>query len=457
MHRFATLALLAAFGAVAACNATAPSADPRSGGATTVFDVTSGAYGNAAANLTGPRLDQFDLGHSIFEQNWVTAPATTSDMDGLGPTFNQRSCSSCHAHDGRSAPFDRSGALLGVLFRLSVPGVDAHGGPLGDPVYGTQLRPVGILGVPGDGTPHMTYVERVGHYGDGSSYSLHTPSSTVAPWNFGAPSAQLMMSPRTGPIVVGLGLLEAVSESDILSHVRPSADADGVIGQANYVYDVASGMTKLGRFGWKANQPSVLQQTAGALNGDIGITSTLLPDENCTASMGTCLGATRGPQPDISRPLLTALTVYMETLAVPARRSVADPTVLYGEQLFSDFGCASCHLPTLHTGTLDGFAEVSNQTIHPFTDLLLHDMGADLADGRPDYLASGRQWRTPPLWGIGLQLEVNGHTQLLHDGRARGLSEAILWHGGEAMTAAERFRQAAADERADLILFLESL
>lgn len=438
------------------CGGKAPAADPMSGGATTVFDATQGAYADPASNLAGSRLDAFNLGHAIFNRNWVTAPATTTDLDGLGPLFNQRSCSSCHSRDGRSNPFDMSGALLGMLYRLSVPGVDPNGGPEGDPVYGTQLRPYGILGVPGDGTPVVTYAEVPGTYGDGSAYSLQAPTHTIDAWSYGAPGQGLMISPRTGPAVFGLGLLEAVSESDILANVR-SDDPDGVVGKANYVWDTAGAVARLGRFGWKANQPSIAQQTQGALNGDIGITSPLYPDESCTATMTACNAAPRGGQPDIDGDRLAALIFYMQTLAVPARRDVSDGKALHGEQLFTEFGCARCHVPTYTTGTLDGVPEVSGQKIHPYTDLLLHDLGPDLADGRPDYLATGSEWRTTPLWGLGLLMQVNGHDLLLHDGRARGISEAILWHGGEAKTARERFRQASADDRDALLSFLNSL
>lgn len=451
--RWATI--LCMLSATAGCGGV-HSADPLSGGATTVFDATDGAYANPAPNLTDTDCNAFNLGHTVFDGNWVTAPATTSDMDGLGPLYNQRSCSGCHSHDGRSKPFDTTGALLGMLYRLSIPGADVNGGPLGDAVYGGQLRPYGILGVPGDGTPVVAYSPVPGQFGDRTTYELQKPAYSVTAWNYGPPDASLMMSARTGPAVFGLGLLEAISESDILANIKTN-DPDGVVGKANYVWDQASGTTKLGRFGWKANQPSVSQQTQGALNGDIGITSALYPDETCTPTMTACNAATRGPQPDIVDPRLSSLILYMQTLAVPARRSLTDETALHGEKLFAEFGCASCHVPTFVTGTLAGLPEVSGQTIHPYTDLLLHDMGPDLADNRPDYLASGTEWRTTPLWGIGLLQQVNGHDLLLHDARARGISEAILWHGGEALAAKERFRLATLADRNALLAFLNSL
>jgi len=449
--------------AAAGCGGGAPgsdalaAADPKSGGAATTLDDTSLAYGNSVGALSEEQAGQFSLGHSVFSRAWVTAPATTDNLDGLGPLFNARACASCHSKDGRSAPFNSSGALLGMLLRLSIPGTADNGGPNPDPVYGDQLRPFGILGVPGDGTPHVTYEEVPGTYGDGSAFSLQKPSYSIDGWNYGEPSEGLMLSPRTGPSVFGLGLLEAVSEEEILAHVHPP-DADGVHGVPNYVWDAEQRATVLGRFGWKANQPSTRQQTAGAFAGDIGITSALFRHGTCTPTMTACNAAVSGADPDfeLSFQSWDAVGFYMRSLAVPARRALDDQIALRGERLFETFGCAACHLTALHTGAAD-VKTLAEQTIHPYTDLLLHDMGPDLADNRPDFQATGSQWRTPPLWGIGLLHKVNQHSFLLHDARARGFAEAILWHGGEGAKARENFRLAEASERDALLEFLESL
>ncbi len=460
MTRAAVLfATAIAAGVVACVESTAepePVVDVRLGGDTTVFDTTNGAYANSAANLKGDRLDQFNFGHAVFLRNWVTAPATTEDMDGLGPLFNQRACSSCHSRDGRAAPFDPSGAMLGMLLRISVPGSDEHGGPLGDAIYGTQIRPNAILGVPVAATPHVTYEDKSGTYGDGTPFTLRAPTYTIDGWGYGTPSPGLMISPRVAPVVIGLGLLEAVPESAILEGVKTN-DPDGVRGHVNRVWDHARGATVIGRFGWKANVPSVLEQTAGAFVGDIGITSSLFPNESCTAPMTACNEAKSGGTPEIDDARLKATVFYMQTLAVPARRAATDAKALRGEALFGSMGCATCHRPTLETGPFPEVPELAFQTIHPYTDLLVHDLGADLADDRPDYEASGSEWRTPPLWGIGLLSTVNGHELLLHDGRARGFAEAILWHGGEATAARERFRLAPAADRDALLAFLRSL
>ncbi|MET0792865.1 MAG: di-heme oxidoredictase family protein [Polyangiaceae bacterium] len=431
--------------------------DPNSGGDATTLDTTAQAYTNSLHGLSSEQDDAFSFGHSTFNKNWVTAPATTEGMDGLGPRFNARACSSCHSKDGRSAPFDSSGGLLGLLLRLSIPGVAANGGPNPDPVYGDQLRPHALLGVPVDGTPHVDYVEVPGSYGDGEAYSLQAPTYSITDWSYGDPGADLMISPRTGPAVIGLGLLEAVPEADILANVHPP-DENGVHGMPNYVWDAVNQTTALGRFGWKANQPTTLQQSAGAFLGDIGITSSLFPQQNCSPEMTACNAAPNGDDPDyeLTDDRWQSTGFYMRALLVPVRRSVDDPVVRQGELLFKNFGCSSCHLSTLHTGDADA-AALAHQTIHPYTDLLLHDMGPDLADGRPDFQASGSQWRTPPLWGIGLLQTVNKHQFLLHDARARGFAEAILWHGGEGAKARENFRLADASDRDALLQFLESL
>jgi len=431
--------------------------DPNSGGEATTLDATAQAYTNSLHGLSSEQDDAFSFGHSTFNKNWVTAPATTNGMDGLGPRFNARACSSCHSKDGRSAPFDSSGGLLGMLLRLSVPGVAENGGPNPDPVYGDQLREHALLGVPIDGTPHVDYVEVPGSYGDGEAFSLQAPTYTISDWNYGDPGDGLMISARTGPALIGLGLLEAVPEAEILANVH-APDENGVSGTPNYVWDMRHESTVLGRFGWKANQPTTLQQSAGAFLGDIGITSSLFPLQNCAAVMSACNEAPNGDDPDyeLTDERLHSTGFYMRALLVPARRNIDDPIVRQGERLFRDLGCASCHVTTLHTGDADA-AALAHQTIHPYTDLLLHDMGPDLADGRPDFQASGRQWRTPPLWGIGLLQTVNKHQFLLHDARARGFAEAILWHGGEGAKARENFRLAAASDRDALLKFLESL
>jgi CxxC motif-containing protein (DUF1111 family) len=430
-----------------------------SGGEGTTFTLGRNAFTIAAENLPQARRDPFFDGNALFNRNWTTAPASTTGTDGLGPTFNARSCSTCHFKDGRGRPpLDEHESMTTMLLRLSIPGTDEHGGPNPEPTYGGQLNPLGILGVPGEGDPRVTTQLVDGSYPDGSGYELSVPSYELRDLAFGEMAEGTMISPRVAPQMVGLGLLQAIDESALLAHADPDdADGDGISGRPNRVWDVAKGEFALGRFGWKANQPRLEQQNSGAFVGDIGITSELFPTENCTASQPDCEAAPNGGEPEIDRTHVDKIDFYSKFLAVPARRDFRDAEVVRGEKLFGQLGCASCHVTEFTTGEVDGLPELSKQIIHPYTDLLLHDMGDDLADGRPDYDADGNEWRTPPLWGIGLFKDVNAHTRYLHDGRARNLEEAVLWHGGEAEDAAIAFKARGVAEREALLRFLGSL
>lgn len=459
----ATRAWLACVIAAAACDGGGaellpePGEELAGGENGTVFDVGRDAYSHPVTGLDTDEERAFFRGKAVFRDNWVAAPASTRTRDGLGPLFHARSCFACHVRDGRGRPPVGDEPLLSMLFRLSVPGAGEHGEPLPEPVYGGQLQPFALPGVDADGSVRIEYEDVPGSYGDGTPYTLRRPIYTVADALHGAMRDDVLMSPRVAPAMIGLGLLEAVPEPDLLALADPDdADGDGISGRPNRVWDVERETMVLGRFGWKANQPSLRQQTAGAFNGDIGITSRLFPVDDCTATQATCAGAPSGGEPELIDAFLEDVSFYGRTLAVPGRRGWDDPEVLAGKAVFEELGCAACHAPVLRTGDSDVPA-LANQTIRPYSDLLLHDMGEELADGRPDFQASGREWRTPPLWGLGLLATVNEHTLLLHDGRARDLAEAILWHGGEAEPVRERFRNLPAPERAQLIAFLESL
>ena len=433
----------------------------RLGGDTTVVSTNRNSFGLAAANLSRLERRTFEVGDSFFSQNWVTAPASTDARDGLGPTFNAQSCSSCHTRDGRAKPpEDDADGERGLLSRLSIPGAAAdRGAPLPEPSYGGQLQDRAILGVPAEGRFTIAYDVIHGAYGDGEPYSLLSPRYGFTDLAFGPMRPDTMVSPRIAPAVFGVGLLEAIPEADILGRADPDdADGDGISGRANLVWDTRRGATALGRFGWKANAPTVEQQVAGAFLGDIGITSPLFPDDNCPSGQAACRAAPHGGVPEIPRARLDKTVFYNRTLAAPAMRNADDPQVREGAALFLGAGCAQCHTPQ-HTTAADGrgIAALGGQAILPYTDLLLHDMGAGLADNRPDFLADGREWRTPPLWGLGLIENVNGHTRLLHDGRARNIAEAILWHDGEGLAAREAFRNMSRAARAALLRFLESL
>jgi CxxC motif-containing protein (DUF1111 family) len=428
-----------------------PSADAFSGGVATVFDATGSAFGHPAPTLSSTSLAHHGAGDAAFEAAFVTAPAPVNP--GLGPLFNSSSCAGCHTGDGRGRPPNPGEVAAGFLVRLSLPGITPQGGPVPVPGFGGQLQQRAIQGVSPEADLAISYVDSAGVFVDGTPYALRVPQLALLNPYAGLPGG-LLTSPRAAPPVFGLGLLEAVPEQEILQLAdETDQDGDGISGRPNYVYDMVSRQTMLGRFGLKANTPNLLQQAFVAYNEDIGVTTSYLPAENCEGQIPAC--ATHPPE--LRDSVVQAVTFYLRTLAVPARRALDDSTARHGEALFAQLRCSACHQPTLQTGGVLGVPELSNQTIHPYTDLLLHDMGPGLADGRPDFLATGSEWRTPPLWGIGLTAAVNGHTTFLHDGRARSLIEAILWHDGEAHGVREAFRALSAADREALIAFLRSL
>lgn len=441
--------------ALAACGDDSAALDPHLGGDTTRDVAGQTAFSFAAPTLTNEQRREFEIGDSFFTQNWVTAPASTDARDGLGPTFNAQACSSCHLLDGRGIPGSTGDGSLGLLLRLSVPGTD--GQPTDVPGYGGQLQDRSNLGVPAEGTLVIGYDEQPGEFADGTPYSLRAPTYTIESPNFGELPDDLMVSPRLAPQMIGVGLLEAIPEATIVAAADPDdADNDGISGRPNYVTNQRSGETELGRLGWKANVATVEDQVAGAFHGDLGVTSALHPQQDCPEPQTACAEAIDGGEPELTDKRLGSVTFYSRTLAVPSMRNSDDGEVRRGAEAFESLGCATCHTPTLQTGD-SPIAALADQTIHPYTDLLLHDMGEGLADGRPDFEATGTEWRTPPLWGLGLISVVNGERFLLHDGRARTLEEAILWHGGEGEPAREAFRAADADLRESLLAFLEAL
>lgn len=434
------------------------------GGDATVENEGSMAFAQPVPGLSGEQDRTFAVGNNFFNDNWVTAPSSTAARDGLGPLFNAQSCSSCHFHDGRARPpSDPDDPERGLLLRLSVPASGGSGSGSGDPgphpTLGDQLQDRAIRGIPPEGEIEITTVERTGRFGDGTRYTLAEPRyEIVGPDGSRLPGTEdVQVSPRIAPAIFGVGLLENVPEDAVLAREDPDdEDGDGISGRANRVADPSGDGTVLGRFGWKAGVPTVEDQNARALQGDIGITSTLRPDQPCTRSEASCRAAPAGGDPEIEDERLDQITFYTRTLAVPARREVGATSTTRGQDLFDEVGCASCHVAELRTGPSD-IEALDEQVIRPYTDLLLHDMGPGLADDRPDGEATGREWRTAPLWGIGLVETVNDHTRFLHDGRARDLTEAVLWHGGEAADARRRFAELPAADREAVIAFLESL
>lgn len=443
----------------------------RTAGDATVFADGRNAFSFPAANLPDSERTRFAIGNSFFRRNWVQAPSSTTARDGLGPHFIARSCGGCHVQDGRGKPpyiLNRVNREqpVDLLFRVSIPGVaDPQHGVVPEPTYGDQLNNAAVDGVKPEVKIKIETTELRGKYPDGTPYVLQKPSYSFSDLAYGPMHPEVMVSPRIAPQVIGLGLIEAIDEKDVIRNAaEQAAKADAIKGEPNRVWDAYAQKEMLGRFGWKANVGSLAHQTAGAFLGDIGITSSLFPVENCTPAQTDCQKAPSGSQghgPELSDKLFEDIVFYQAVLAPPSRRNVDKPEVLLGQKLFEQAQCAQCHRPSYTTGkvpfpTLSSKA-LEGQTIWPYTDLLLHDMGEALADHRPDFKANGRQWKTPPLWGIGLIPDVNNHMRLLHDGRANGVEEAILWHGGEAEQSKTQFMNFSAKDRAALIRFVESL
>jgi CxxC motif-containing protein (DUF1111 family) len=411
------------------------------------------AFNQPFASLDAAQIETFHRGSGVFRQAWVIAPSKDHpDFEGLGPLYNRLSCIACHVRNGRgAAPDDAGGVARSMVLRLSVPGVDAHGGPAPHPAYGGQLNPEGVPGVPGEGRAVLSYEFFETSLADGTAVAMRRPRVALTDLAYGPLEGSALTSLRNAPPAFGLGLLEAVPEREILEGTKNG-------GRANYVFDVASGAAKLGRFGLKANQPSLEQQIAGAFAEDIGISSSLFPGANCTSLEPACSEAAKnGRKVELSQKQLDETLLYIRALAPPARRGTDDARVREGEALFSASGCASCHRESFALEAFAALPGVEGEEIHPYSDLLLHDMGEDLADGRPDFLAGPRDWRTPPLWGLGLAGKFGDGANYLHDGRARSLTEAILWHGGEAKAAASAFRKLSGAEREALLAFLNSL
>jgi CxxC motif-containing protein (DUF1111 family) len=429
------------------------------GGAGTRPLVNDDAFVFQTPNSPKAHQRPFSFGNRLFNTNWVEAPGSVKAFDGLGPMFNRVSCSGCHTKDGRGRPPENNqGSMESMLLRISIPGKAENGGVMPHPVYGDQISERAILHVEPEARAKISYTELPGAYADGKKFSLRQPHYAISDLKYGELGKDFMISPRVAPAMIGLGLLQSVPDETLLALADPDdTDGDGISGRPNEVWDSVAGKKSLGRFGWKANQPNLRQQNAGAAVGDIGIATSMADGQNCTAAQPNCVKAINGGAPEMSDEFLGKLTLYTMTIAVPAQRKARDPVIRQGKELFRAMGCASCHMPTLQTKSVKDFPELENQTFHPFTDLLLHDMGEGLADNRPDFEATGQEWRTPPLWGLGLIPLVNKHDFLLHDGRARGAAEAILWHGGEAEKSREAFRNAAKPERDALIAFLNSL
>lgn len=418
-----------------------------------------------AAGLDLKTVISASAGESLFSLPWVAAPSSTTARDGLGPLFNVASCRGCHFRGGRGNGPAESGPLPdSIVIRLGLKNQLNGGKSAPDERYGGQLQPRSVgfptnqgLTFSGEGKPSVQYVTKTFVYPDGEHKELRLPKYSVARLRYG--KLRALLSPRYAPSLVGVGLIEEIPEEQITALSDPDdTNGDGISGKPNYVLDVVERRVKLGRYGYKASQPTLLQQTADAFRNDIGITNSLFPKESCSENQSDCLssksGADAGEKYEIADDFLEKVALYVRYFGVPERRNAQNAR---GAELFKEVGCEACHQASFRTRKQARVSEFSDTLIKPYSDFLLHDMGSELGDGLVDHRAGPDEWKTTPLWGIGLTKRVNPKATYLHDGRARTLEEAILWHGGEAESSKEKFANKSKAERRLILRFLTSL
>ncbi|MBX3453250.1 di-heme oxidoredictase family protein [Ferrovibrio sp.] len=461
MNRFFLFSTLLALGVALAGNSLSDTGEDKPGGAATSKGPRNrSAFSNPSGNLPFDKQLDFKVGDGVFRKLWVAAPSSTKSSDGLGPLFNARACQACHLKDGRGRPPAAGETPSSLLFAL------ARADGSADPVYGHQLQTFGTQGHAAEANVETTHELRPITLTDGMVVTLRKPHYKLVDPGYGPFDRTTTIAPRIAPPMIGMGLLELIPEADIMARADPEdLNGDGIRGRFRRVPSPSEGgAMKLGRFGWKTGTASVADQTATAFKNDMGLSTPIFPEDygDCTPAQKTCREAphgSEGNEPEVPQKLFDLTVFYAHHLAVPAREGIAAPAVRQGQKLFNDIGCAACHTPKHVTGRSDSFPELSGQTIWPYTDMLLHDMGDDLADpnGLDGSSPLGRVWRTQPLWGLGLTRRVNDHFYLLHDGRADGILEAVLWHGGEAAKARDRVIALSGSDREALLAFLESL
>jgi CxxC motif-containing protein (DUF1111 family) len=418
----------------------------------TTRDRSKNGLSHVVANLDEGASDRFALGRSFFHVPWVQAPAATTARDGLGPLFNANSCASCHPNNGGGDALPDSGHLpRSTIVKLAQPAVNRgslpHNGFIPDPVYGQQLSINGNSRVPFEGQVEVTLKPLVRHFSDGSAITLARPEIRVSSLNYGPLSESTRLLVLRAPSLVGLGLIERIPDAQILQYQdERDTDADGISGRVNRVWSMQHQDYRLGRYGWKANTSSVREQVSNALINDMSLTSPWYPEDNCGEQQQACLEAYRSPEPDVPMTRLQAINDYLLQLRAPV---VATDDKEQERRLFESTGCLSCHRV--------GYRTNNGVVVNPYSDFLLHDMGPELSAGSGVFKASAQEWRTPPLWGLGLAKLLNPDAGYLHDGRARTLQQAIMWHDGEAAASQREFAALDRNERDVLIKFLRSL
>ena len=410
------------------------------------------------ASISDDLFDQFVEGQILFNAIWSAPGSGQTPNEGLGPFFNATSCAACHASSGRrGAPPVGPLAEPGVIIRVSRAETDSvTRGPVPEPSYGDQIQDGAIDGLDPEATITTDYFPQPGTFPDGQRFELQQPAVGVANATQGQFVGGVQVSARIGSQLIGTGLIEAITEETLLGLADPSDEnSDGISGRVNSVWNPITEQAEFGRFGWKSNVATLEQQIAQAFNGDMGITSSLIPAHNCAPGQDTCTALAGDIEIEVTDEEIDLIATYLRLLAVPETRTAGNPVAERGQEHFREFGCASCHTESITTGPSD-IPELSEVTIAPYSDFLLHDLGNGLTDMRPEFQANGLEWRTQPLWGLGL-IPVEGDRGFLHDGRARTLEEAILWHGGEAQASRSNFVRADAQAREELLEFLRSL
>lgn len=473
------LCILMFIGLMAACNEInvppVSEAEQLPAGGMTASRLSDRTFVVPGKHLSNQEKLAFWTGFSLFRDPWVIAPSSTKDRDGLGPLFNTRSCISCHSSGGRGpAPQEGEFKPSALVIRLGTKSGSHQSfeDTLAFRQYGGQIQPRAIaIGhhsisspLAGEALLQMSYELMNGQFDDGSPFQLRKPNYRLTQLSKGKLDDAVGLSPRFAPIVYGAGLLDAIDEKDLLAQQDINdQDKDGISAKYNRVIDVqdnAEVPNAVGRFGHKAKHPNLLQQVAAAFRDDIGITSTYFPFESCTPMQPDCAAVSKlggHAKEEIPDKLLTLVNQFNQFLAVPPARNLRNKTVIKGRELFYQSGCESCHTASYKTRKDYRVSSLAGQTIWPYTDLALHDMGQGLADGVDEFEANGQEWRTPPLWGLGAQLNFRKQPLYLHDGRARSLEEAILWHGGEATSSKNQFIKMNASDRNALIAFLNAI
>ncbi|PKG40394.1 di-heme oxidoreductase family protein [Psychromonas sp. Urea-02u-13] len=462
-----------------------------SAGDTTVKRTHASAYSAHSANLKDVKgILKFNGGNKFFEEPWAQSVGSVSSQDGLGPLFNNNACQDCHVRDGRGHASEALDNQQGTDFSTMLLraaksdisesqknamslGLQAN---VGDTCIGGQLQHEANFGIKQEASQAVSYRYQEISFTDGEKVTLRDPI-----WHVKGINCEIdddtVLSARVAPPMIGLGLLALIDEKQILAQEDINdSNNDAISGKANKVWSVKAQQVTLGRFGWKAGQPTLRQQTAGAFLGDMGLTTDFFQQENCLEHQSDCKQSPNGNGDmadadykfEVSTKVLNKITFYTNHLAVPARRNAYSTLVRNGQKLFNELGCQQCHTASYTTVKSAEFPELSNQKIYPYTDMLLHDMGEALTDFDKnsktvkgdipvEFLAQANEWRTPPLWGIGLAQTVDPNATFLHDGRARNLLEAVLWHGGEAEQSKQKVLQLSKKQRVELLAFLEDL